>query len=203
MAELNHLSGDLETNETREAAILFADIFGFTRLAEDMNPEETIDFLREFHHRATASVFSSGGTLNKFIGDEVMATFGAIHDMENPAAAAMRAARAIVDSVDDWSAERIAKGLPPVRVGVGVHIGEVVVGNIGDERCLELAVLGDAVNTASRLQTMTRNHDAKIIASEQALARADAEGADVNGFGDISMATIPGREEPTAITVLA
>lgn len=203
VAELNHLSGDLETSETREAAILFADIFGFTRLAEDMSPEETIDFLREFHHRATSAVFSNGGTLNKFIGDEIMATFGAIHEMDKPGAAAVGAARAIVESVEDWSAERQQRGLSPVKVGVGVHVGPVVVGNIGDERCLELAVLGDVVNTASRLQALTRRHDARIIVSEKALSLARAQDAETEGFGDAQTAFIRGREGQVEILTLA
>lgn len=170
--ELTHGSESLEEMRVRDAAILFADIVGFTRLAEAMTPEETIGFLREFHAIATAAVFAERGTLNKFIGDEVMASFGAIHPMERAPAAALSAALAISVAVEGWSRRRVAAGLPPVAVGVGIHVGPVAVGNIGDRRCLELAVLGDAVNVASRLQQATRAAGARIIASRAAIDAA-------------------------------
>lgn len=172
--ELTHGTASLEEMKVREAAILFADIFGFTTHAEAMTPEETIAFLREFHALATAEVFAHRGTLNKFIGDEVMASFGAIHPMEAAPAAALACAAGIAARVRDWSEARVAAGLSPVRVGVGVHVGEVVVGNVGDARCLELAVLGDVVNVASRLQEATRAADACIVASIGALEAARA-----------------------------
>lgn len=197
--ELTHSAAGLEAMKTREAAILFADIVDFTGAAERMDPEETIRFLREFHAIATAEVFAQRGTLNKFIGDEVMASFGAITDIDAPAAAAVRCALGVSRRVAEWSDRREAAGLDPVRVGVGVHIGPVVVGNIGDRRCLELAVLGDVVNIASRLQDSTRAHGANIVASRAALAAArDAApgiAAEIADFHPIAGALLRGRTE--------
>lgn len=178
-AELTQGAAGLEELRVREATILFADIFGFTRLAEAMTPEETIAFLREFHALATAEVFANRGTLNKFIGDEVMASFGAIHPMDRAPAAALACAAGIARRVSDWSEARVARGLPPVRVGIGVHFGKVVVGNIGDSRCLELAVLGDVVNIASRLQERTREESAAIVASVDVLEAAGRDAPDL------------------------
>ena len=170
--ELTRRPLDLGSSETREAAVLFADVVGFTTMAEQMSPEDTIRFLREFHRAASESVFAHGGTLNKFIGDEVMASFGAIRRRPSAAADALACAVEIARRVALWSAEREAAGLAPVRVGVGLHVGPVVVGDIGDARCLELAVLGDVVNVASRLQTATRAHPATVVASRAALDAA-------------------------------
>ncbi len=171
-AELTHRSASLEEMQTRRAVVIFADIFGFTRMAEQMTLAETIVFLREFHALATSAVFRHGGTLNKFIGDEVMVSFGAIHDVKEGPAAALTCAIEIAESVTRWSEARVAAGKPPVRVGIGLHIGDVVVGNIGDVNCLELAILGDVVNSASRMQQLTRTYDATIIASREALEAA-------------------------------
>lgn len=197
--ELTQGSAGLEEMRTCHAAILFADIFGFTSIAEKMTPEETLAFLREFHAIATTEVFAQRGTLNKFIGDEVMASFGAIHDMEESAAAGLSCASGIARQVEAWSARRVSEGRDPVRVGVGLHVGEVVVGNIGDQRCLELAVLGDVVNVASRLQEATRRHDACIIASQVALDAAAREGGALTpliaGFAPLAGESVRGKSE--------
>ncbi|MEX2519546.1 MAG: adenylate/guanylate cyclase domain-containing protein [Paracoccaceae bacterium] len=205
--ELAHGSAGLEEMRTRRAAILFADIFGFTGIAEKMTPEETLAFLREFHAIATAEVFTHHGTLNKFIGDEVMASFGAIHDMEKEAAAALACAAGIARRVDAWSMRRVAEGREPVRVGVGLHIGEVVVGNIGDQRCLELAVLGDVVNVASRLQQATRRHDACIIVSRDVIDAATREEIAlvplIEGFAPLEGESVRGKAEAVDAAALS
>ena len=166
-----HQAGFIESR-TPVAAVIFADIAGFTSLAERERPEDVLAFLREFHQRATGAVFAHGGTLNKFIGDEVMASFGAIHDMEAPAASALECALTMAEAMRDWSAERAAAGQSGVRVGIGVHFGPVVVGNIGNDSILELAVLGDTVNVTSRLQQKTRTVDAVVVASRQVIETA-------------------------------
>lgn len=203
-AELTHRAIGVQERQTREAVIIFADIFGFTKMAEHMTPEDTIDFLREFHRRATGATFDHGGTLNKFIGDEVMISFGAIHDVANGPAAALACAIDIVNRVSAWSDERTARGESEVRVGVGLHIGEVVVGNIGDNRCLELAILGDVVNIASRLQQLTRDYDASIIASEEALLAATRAGFTeaARAFTISGGAEIRGRATPLSLAVM-
>lgn len=196
--ELTHRPAVIGDKTTRNAAIVFADIVGFTRLAETMSPEETIDFLREFHRRATGATFAQGGTVNKFIGDEVMISFNAIHYVAEAPAKALACALDIVERVATWSEEREAGGAPPVHVGVGVHVGDVIVGNIGDERCLELALLGDVVNTASRFQHLTRSLGVDIVASGEAVAAAGAAEA-ANRFSPAGAVEVRGRRAPVEI----
>lgn len=175
VAELTARRSGFIESRTPDAAVIFADIVGFTTQAEQESPEEVLDFLREFHRRATGAVFAHGGTLNKFIGDEVMASFGAIHDVETPAASALECTLAMAEAMRDWSRTRIANGQTPVRVGIGAHFGPVVVGNIGNDSILELAVLGDSVNVASRLQKKTRSVDAEVVASQRLIEAAVQE----------------------------
>ncbi|MEM9011674.1 MAG: adenylate/guanylate cyclase domain-containing protein [Pseudomonadota bacterium] len=204
--ELAQAPEGLSAMSRRNAAILFADIVGFTGHAERMTPEETIAFLREFHRRATAEVFNHRGTLNKFIGDEVMASFGALHGRPDAAADALECAVGIARRIQDWSEERVAAGLDPVKVGVGVHTGTVVLGNIGDERCLELALIGDAVNTASRLEASTRTHSAWVVASEAALEAAVAARPQVRPLAErfeaLPPATLRGKRAKIACAAL-
>ena len=171
-AELTARRAGFLESRTPEAAVIFADIVGFTTLAEQESPEGVLAFLREFHRHATGAVFAHDGTLNKFIGDEVMASFGAIHDVETPAASALECALEMAGSMRDWSRARVSTGQAEVRVGIGVHVGPVVVGNIGNDSILELAVLGDTVNVASRLQKKTRAVDAEVVASRQVIEAA-------------------------------
>ena len=141
----------VSTGRTQKAAVLFADVVGFTRMAEQMTPAEVMTLLREFHRRMGAAIFDNHGTIDKYIGDEVMATFGTPVAGPDDAGNAIACARAVQAAVNDWNRTRIAEGLPPVDVGIGVHYGDVILGNMGDERRLEFAVIGDTVNVAAPL----------------------------------------------------
>ena len=170
---------DQPLGPTREqpVAVLFADLVGFTQLAEQLSPPAVIDLLRDFHGRMQAVVFAHGGTVDKYIGDALMATFGTPRSGASDATNALRAARAMGAAVVEWNAVRAARGEAPVRIGVGVHYGPVVLGDIGGESRLEFAVLGDAVNVASRLERLTRDLDATIVASDDVVAAARREPA--------------------------
>ncbi|MCI4661556.1 MAG: adenylate/guanylate cyclase domain-containing protein [Neomegalonema sp.] len=168
-----------QTVERRRAAVLFIDMVGFTSMAEQQDPRTTILALRNFHSRIAKLVFSNGGSVNKYIGDEVMATFGAFTpDPERPGAAERAAADALACAIalaDDFTAHpELLEGAPEtaIRVGIGVHFGEVVVGDAGGEQFQELAVLGDSVNIAKRLERMTRNFDEPLVASGATVAAA-------------------------------
>ena len=202
-ARLAAAPGGLDRVRRAEAAVLFADLKGFSRLAEGAEPEAVMALLRRFHALATAAVFAEGGTLHKFIGDEVMASFGAFSDGPDPEAAAraLRAACAIADAVAAWSAEREAAGEAPVAVGVGLHLGPVAVGDVGDARCVELALLGDAVNLAARLERATRAHGADVAASVELLEAARAQGAAAEGFREVPAEPLRGREAATRYAV--
>jgi adenylate cyclase len=137
--------------EKRQVAVLFSDIRGFTALAETMNPDDMASLLTEYFTEMVECVFRNGGTLDKFIGDAVMAQWGAPIAAEDDADRAMRAAIEMLEALERLNREWRAKGRPELQIGIGLNCGEAFAGNIGSERRLEFTVIGDTVNTASRL----------------------------------------------------
>lgn len=154
---------------SQDVAVLFADIVGFTRYAEAHTPGEVISLLREFHAALEEVVFSHGGTLDKYMGDGLMASFGTPNPSPADAANAIAAAFAMQEAVRRLNAERAGKGLEEIRLSVGVHFGSVILGDIGNARRMEFATLGDTVNVASRLEAATRNLACGIVASHSVM----------------------------------
>lgn len=144
-----------DENEIRhaEVSILFADISGFTTVSETKKPEEVAEFLSNFFSAAVDAIFAYGGTLDKFIGDAVMAFFGAPIPQDDHADRAIMAGLMMMERVEVWNADREAEGLPPVRIRVGINSGPAVVGNVGTEKRVDYTVLGSSVNIASRLES--------------------------------------------------
>jgi adenylate cyclase len=147
------VSADESEIRNAEVSILFADISGFTTVSETKRPEEVAEFLSHFFSCAVESIFSYGGTLDKFIGDAVMAFFGAPIPQEDHADRAILAGLMMQRLVGEWNAEREKADLPPVRIRVGINSGPAVVGNVGTEKRVDYTVLGSAVNIASRLES--------------------------------------------------
>jgi adenylate cyclase len=145
-------ASDLEMRSA-EVSILFADICGFTTISETKRPEEISEFLSHFFSCAVESIFANGGTLDKFIGDAVMAFFGAPIPQEDHAVRAVRSAMMLRRLVGEWNEKRERQGLPVVQIRVGINSGPAVVGNIGTERRIDYTVLGTSVNIASRLES--------------------------------------------------
>ena len=137
--------------ELRETTILFADIRGFTGISESCAPQVVVDALNEYFERMVEIVFRYEGTLDKFIGDEMMVLFGApVAHLDDP----VRAVRAALEMQAAMAALNLgheARGLPPFEIGIGINTGEVVAGYIGSSEALEYTVIGDPVNTGSRL----------------------------------------------------
>ncbi|MEE8173313.1 MAG: adenylate/guanylate cyclase domain-containing protein [Alphaproteobacteria bacterium] len=188
----------------QNVAVLFADIVGFTGMSETRSPEQVIALLRGFHGRMEAVVFAHGGTLDKYIGDAVMATFGTPQTGPHDASDALACAGAMADALQEWNLERTAQGDTPVRAGIGLQYGPAVLGDTGGAHRLEFAVIGDTVNVASRLERLTRPLDASIVAGGDLVAEVRREGggeALLEGFRERSGQDIPGRSE--AITVWA
>ncbi|MEQ8246113.1 MAG: adenylate/guanylate cyclase domain-containing protein [Alphaproteobacteria bacterium] len=194
---------------TQPVAVLFADLVGFTRVAESRSPDAVIALLRGFHRRMEDAVFGHGGTLDKFLGDGLMATFGTPRAGLKDTINALACLRAMLAAVDLWNAERAAAGDDtPLRLSIGVHFGNVVLGDIGSERQLEFAVIGDVVNVASRLEELTRAMNVRAVVSEpfvdalyqQAGAETDAL---LVGFATHPPQTLRGRNEPLAVRTLA
>jgi adenylate cyclase len=164
------LSDDVGTSfgvpASRSVAVLFADIVGFTAMAERTSPERAFALIRSFQERITQVVFRHSGTLDKYLGDGLMVTFGAIQDEPDAAARAITCAFAMIDEVDRWNAKRLARGAGAVRIAIGVHYGAVIVGNVGTEQRREFTAVGDVVNVASRLEEATRELGCTFAASD-------------------------------------
>jgi adenylate cyclase len=139
--------------KSSDVSILFADICGFTTIAETKLPEEVSEFLANFFSCAVEAIFANGGTLDKFIGDAVMAFFGAPIPQEDHAARAVRTGLTMKRLVGQWNDERASAGLPPVLIRIGINSGAAVVGNVGTEKRVDYTVLGTSVNIASRLES--------------------------------------------------
>ena len=187
-------------------AVLFADVVGFTRLAERAAPAEVIGLLRALHARLEAAVFEHHGTLDKYLGDGVMATFGTPEAGPADAGNALAAARAMLASIAAWNRERAAEREPPIRLSIGIHHGEVVLGDVGSARCLEFAVIGDVVNVASRLEELTRKLDACLVVSDDLIEAVRAAGgrqaSELAGLGRAEAQLLRGRTTPLAIWTL-
>ncbi len=141
----------LDQGDKRDVVILFSDIRGFTSMSETMDPNDVAQLMRQYFTEMVEIIFRHGGTLDKFIGDAIMALWGAPLGSEDDADKAMRAAidmqRKLIELNEIWS----QTGKKPIKIGIGINFGNVFAGNIGSEQRLEYTVLGDAVNTASRL----------------------------------------------------
>ncbi len=183
--ELSQNDEPLKQIRTQDVAVLFVDIVGFTALADATAPERVIATLRGFHARMEAEIFRHHGTLDKYLGDGLMATFGTPTTSPNDAGNALRCARAMITALGEWNAERAARGETPIRAGLGLHYGPVVLGDIGGN-CLEFAVIGSSVNIASRLEALTRDLNVALIASDalvtQAQGEAERQDADFTGL---------------------
>ena len=146
-------AADEDVIKIADVSILFADISGFTTVSETKAPEEVAAYLSNFFSAAVDAIFAYGGTLDKFIGDAVMAFFGAPIPQEDHSDRAIMAALMMMDRVDQWNAQREVEGLPPVRIRIGINSGPAVVGNVGTEKRVDYTVLGSSVNIASRLES--------------------------------------------------
>ncbi len=131
--------------------------------------------LREFLGRMEAVIFEHGGTLEKFIGDEVMATFGTPDTGPKDATEAIACARKMLAELARWNEQRVANGRREISVGIGIHYGPAVLGDIGSEGSMEFAVISDTVNTASRLQGMTRTLDSDLVVSQELIDKVREE----------------------------
>jgi adenylate cyclase len=192
----------LKQVRTENVAVLFADIVGFTAYADGRSPAEVIGTLRRFHERMEREVFRHEGTLDKYLGDGLMATFGTPFPGASDAGNALRCAQTMLGAIDDLNHERRHRGEPPIRISIGLHYGQVVLGDIGLNR-LEFAVIGTTVNAASRLESLTREFGCAIIASDDLVQRARAEtsssGADFTHLVAQPPQAIRGLEQPLGI----
>src|SRR3954466_5956399 len=163
------ISTESEVRST-DVSILFADISGFTTVSETKKPEEVAEFLSHFCSCAVESIFAYGGTLDKFIGDAVMAFFGAPLPQDDHADRAVLTGLMLQRMVNEWNVERAKTNLPPVKVRVGINSGLAVVGNVGTEKRVDYTVLGSSVNIASRLESGVAK-PGQVVISQNTLDR--------------------------------
>jgi len=146
--------------------VLFADIVGFTQMAETMPPEAVMAMLREFHARMTAQIFACGGTVDKYIGDAIVAVFGVPSASSKDAANALACAEKMIEALERWNDERERAAADRLAMGIGIHYGPAVLGDVGSEYSMSFTVIGDTVNTAARLQTLTRTLGTPLVVGD-------------------------------------
>lgn len=152
--------------EKRELSVLFSDIRGFTSLSEKYSPEELVPQLNDYLTRMTQVVFDHHGTLDKYIGDAIMAIFGAPLPQEDHPHRACGTALDMVRTLDVLRSTWAEKGLPVLDIGIGINTGTMMVGNMGSDRRFDYTVIGDNVNLASRLESLTKMYGATILVSD-------------------------------------
>lgn len=181
--------------ESKTLSIFFSDLQGFTTISEKLNPNELVDFLNEYLGVMTDILFDEKGTLDKFEGDAVMAFWGAPLDMPDHADRTCRTAlkmqRAMIPLNEGWA----SRNLPQLIVRIGIHTGEVVIGNIGSEKRRDFTIIGDAVNLASRLEGVNKPFETRVIVSEDTLAMTNS------GFltRELGKIVVKGKTQPVTI----
>lgn len=162
--------------ELRDAAIIMTDLRGFTPLTEQLRPREVMELLSDYQSRVVAAISAEGGSVDKFMGDGILASFGAAAPSDRPAADAMRAADRILRDCKAWQQEREAAGLTAPAVGLALTTGRVMFGAIGDANRLEYTVIGDPVNLVAKLEKHTKTERVRGLCTQSAYSQALAQG---------------------------
>ncbi|MDX2010203.1 MAG: adenylate/guanylate cyclase domain-containing protein [Myxococcaceae bacterium] len=183
--------------ERKTVAVLFCDLRGFTTFSEGLEPAEVVLRLNAYFEKMVAAVTAHGGVVDKFIGDAVMATFGGLLERPNPCDDAFDAALAMRAGLVELNAQLARAGLSPLDNGIGIHFGEVLQGPIGSEARREFTVIGDTVNTASRLESATKELSASIVLSAAAAERLSPERrARLAALGEVRL---KGKAQPVPV----
>jgi adenylate cyclase len=190
---------DFAQGSEREIAILFADIRGFTSLAEGRLPYDVVFVLNRYFTAMGRAVEAAGGRVDKFIGDGVMALFGIESDARVASRAALDGARLMSERLGELNRSLHGELDEPLRIGIGIHIGPTIVGEMGYGSAIAMTAIGDAVNTASRLETLTKTYGCELVVSEETVLRA---GLDLSAFPRFEI-EIRGKRDMLAIRTVA
>ncbi len=190
------LSGHVPlAGERREISILFQDIRGFTTISERTDPAILVRMLNQFFTEMVAAVEAEGGVVNQFTGDGVMALFGAPNEYPDSPARAVRAALGMVERLRSLNVRLQEQDFPVLRIGVGIHTGEVVAGLIGPDKRVEYSVIGDPVNLASRIEGLTKELQTTIVISEVTASHLGPEFT----LGRTATMAVKGKEKPVPV----
>jgi adenylate cyclase len=185
-------SGVSTSAEKKTVTVLFADIVGFTALSERMEPALLVQIVNGYLARMSRAIAEHRGHVSKFIGDGILALFGALEPNPWQADDAVRAALATREALEEYNKELAQAGQPPLRVGIGLHRGVAVAGVIGCEELVEFTVIGSTVNLASRVEHLTRRHAADILITAAVREALDARFA----LLELPAAAVAGISEP-------
>jgi adenylate cyclase len=190
---------DFAQGSEREIAILFADIRGFTSLSEGRLPYDVVFILNRYFAAVGRAVETAGGRIDKFLGDGVMALFGVDSGAEAGCRNALAAARSISERMGELNASLRDEIDQPLRIGIGIHAGPIIIGEMGFGTTSSMTAIGDAVNTASRLQELTKEYGCELVVSEAVVRRA---GFDLSAFPRHEV-EVRGRRENLAVRTLS
>ncbi|MCE9596534.1 MAG: adenylate/guanylate cyclase domain-containing protein [Spirochaetia bacterium] len=182
----------------QKVTVLFSDIRNFTSMSEGMDPAELAAFLTDFRNRMTDAIFECGGTLDKFVGDAIMATFGTPRPSNVPgldSRNAVSAGLAMMKALKSLNSDRELSGLPAVGIGIGIHTGDVFCGTIGSEGRMEYTVIGDPVNTASRIESLCKFLKTNFLISQEVFA----EVGDTVETEKMPRVRVKGKERPLQV----
>jgi adenylate cyclase len=185
----------LMVGERKDVTVLFSDIRGYTTLTEALEAAEVVSMLNEYFETMVEAVFHCEGTLDKFIGDALMAVFGAPLPLSNHAWSAVKSALDMRRRLVLFNRDRLAKGQPELRIGIGLSSGEVVSGNIGSQRKMDYTVIGDGVNLSARLESITKQYGCDIVLSEHTYERCK----DKIWVRELDLIRVKGKLEPVKI----
>jgi adenylate cyclase len=190
---------DFAQGSEREIAILFADIRGFTALSEGRLPYDVVFILNRYFAAMGRAVESTGGRVDKFVGDGIMALFGVTGEADEGCRDALAAARLMSERLVELNQSLSAELAEPLRIGIGIHVGPVIIGEMGYSSATTITAIGDSVNTASRLEGLAKEYSAELVVSAEVITRA---GLDIFGErrGEIE---IRGKQERLAVAVFA
>ena len=183
--------------EEREIAVMFADLRAFTEFSEKKLPYDVVFVLNRYFAYMGAAVENAGGHLDKFIGDGVMALFGTKSDVAAGARAALAAAKSMSERLADLNGQLSGELEEPLRIGIGIHAGPAIIGEMGYGAATGLTAIGDTVNTASRLEAMTKEFGAQLVFSEDVAREA---GVQTKGLA-VREITVRGRKEGVKVFV--
>ena len=193
------LSADQLEGESKSGTVLFTDVRSFTTLTEDLGPKGTVTLLNEYFEIMVDCIDRQGGVLDKFIGDAIMATFGIYPDpkgeIDDWEDRGVKAAIAMLTELEEWNQQRAAVGQKPVKMGCGLNSDEVVSGNIGSPKRMDLTIIGDGVNLAARLESACKQYHAQILLSEHTVGKLRS----TYRLRDIDDVVVKGKTKPVTV----